>query len=80
MFGGHFEFVEGKISGLRKLCEGLKLPNFQKLELLVFTYDMGRFLKLSMFDGRNVEVSLDIKAITSGEFENIIHVVSLTNG
>ncbi|KAL1826920.1 hypothetical protein ACET3Z_005332 [Daucus carota] len=65
-FGGHLDFLEGKITGLRKVCGGLKLANFQKLELLVFTYEMGRSLNLSLFDGHNVEVSLDVQAITYG--------------
>lgn len=70
-FGGHLDFLEGKITGLRKVCGGLKLANFQKLELLVFTYEMGRFLNLSLFDGHNVEVSLDVQAITYGECEKL---------
>ncbi|WOH01235.1 hypothetical protein DCAR_0520616 [Daucus carota subsp. sativus] len=64
-FGGHLDFLEGKITGLRKVCGGLKLANFQKLELLVFTYEMGRFLNLSLFDGHNVEtIPVEFKFLT----------------
>ena len=67
-FGGHFEFTKRKLSGLKKICEGLKLSKFEKFELLVFTYDSGRLFTLSLFDGSSVEVCLDVQAITLGEF------------
>ena len=67
-FGGHFEYLECKLSGLRKICDGLRLSNFQKLDLLVFTYDCGGFFKLSLFDGSSVEVRLDVNEITFGKF------------
>ena len=67
MFGGHYEFLHHKISGLSSICQGLRLDNFDRLELLVFTYDGDRIFRLSLFDGRNVEVGLDINVITYGE-------------
>ncbi|WOH08669.1 hypothetical protein DCAR_0728113 [Daucus carota subsp. sativus] len=65
-FGGHFEFTKRKQSGLKKICEGLKLSKFEKFELLVFTYDSGRLFTLTLFDGSSVEVCLDVQAITLG--------------
>ncbi|KAL1808431.1 hypothetical protein ACET3Z_025421 [Daucus carota] len=65
-FGGHFEFLERKLSGLRKICDGLRLSSFEKLELLVFTYESDGFFKLSLFDGSAVEVRLDVNEITFG--------------
>ena len=67
-FGGHFEFTKRKLSGLKKICEGLKLSKFEKFELLVFTYDSGRLFTLTLFDGSSVEVCLDVQAITLGGF------------
>ncbi|WOG86593.1 hypothetical protein DCAR_0205808 [Daucus carota subsp. sativus] len=66
IFCGHCEFLERKLSGLRSICEGLRLVDFDKLELLVNTYNGGRNFKLSLFDGTNVEIGLDLTAITSG--------------
>ena len=66
MFGGHFDFGACKLTGLSKVCDGLKLRNYENLELLVFTFDGGRFFNLSLFDGRNVEISLDINKISFG--------------
>ncbi|KAL1831329.1 hypothetical protein ACET3Z_000980 [Daucus carota] len=66
IFGGHYEFLHRKLSGLSSICQGLRLDNFDRLELLVFTYDGDRIFRLSLFDGRNVEVGLDINVITYG--------------
>ncbi|KAL1819307.1 hypothetical protein ACET3Z_014176 [Daucus carota] len=66
LYGGHYEFLERKLSGLRKVCEGLRLLNFDVLELMVFTYDGGRRFKLSLFDGCNVEIDLDVNDILPG--------------
>ena len=69
IFGGHYEFFERKLYGLRSICEGLRLPDFNKLEFLVFTYDGGRNFKLSLFDGTNVEIGLDLTPVTTGKFD-----------
>lgn len=63
IYGGHYEFFERKLSGLRTVCEGLRLVNSDVLELLVFTYDGGRRFKLSLFDGCNVKINLDVNVI-----------------
>ena len=67
IFGGHYEFLERKLSGMRRVCEVLRLVDFSLLELMVFTYDGGRVFKLNLFDGHNVEIGLDVNVVVSGE-------------
>ena len=43
------------------------MVDFSLLELMVFTYDGGRVFKLSLFDGHNVEIGLDVNVVVSGE-------------
>ncbi|KAL1815677.1 hypothetical protein ACET3Z_018251 [Daucus carota] len=42
------------------------MVDFSLLELMVFTYDGGRVFKLSLFDGHNVEIGLDVNVVVSG--------------
>lgn len=67
MFGGRYEFVEPKLSGLSTVSDGLKLKNFDRLECMVFTYDGGNVFKLSLFDGRSVEIDLNVNHIKCGK-------------
>ena len=67
IFGGRYEFLERKLSGLSTVSEGLRLQNFDRLECMVFTYDGGNVFKLSLFDGRSVEIDLNVNHIRCGK-------------
>ncbi|KAL1804954.1 hypothetical protein ACET3Z_028022 [Daucus carota] len=72
IFGGHYEFLERKLSGMRRVCEVLRLVDFSLLELMVFTYDGGRVFKLNLFDGHNVEIGLDVNVVVSGSLASTL--------
>lgn len=67
MFGGRYELLSGQLSGLSNVSQGLRLPNFDRLECMVFTYDGGNVFKLSLFDGRSVEIDLNVNHIRCGK-------------